>query len=219
MAQAQLSQNLVHGVAPVLQTLRQLEPETYKQIVKDLKNNTNDLRVAVQNDFPEKPWTSSTGQINWTNYGRTSRGRKPKGAAGASFPKWEAKKVKRGVQIQVGGRKVRRGKNAGNYPILRIKQMNAAGAIYDLAKNQQGEGSIGRQFVQNLNATAEPSRVMWKSAAKNYPLVEHKVMRIINDVEKRFTAQISRQTELRTAQSIRASKQARTALGRFGKML
>jgi hypothetical protein len=216
MAQAELSQNLVHGIAPVLQTLRQLEPETYKQIEKDLKNNTNDLRVAVQNDFPEKPWTSSTGQINWTKYGRTTRGRKPKGAAGASFPKWEAKKVKRGVVIQVGGRKVRR---TNSYPILRIKQMNAAGAIYDLAKNQQGEGSIGRQFVQNLNATAKPSRVMWKSAAKNYPLVEHKILKILDDVGSRFTAQISRQTELRSAQSIRASKQARTALGRFGKML
>lgn len=216
MAQAELSQNLVHGIAPVLQTLRQLEPETYKQIEKDLKNNTNDLRVAVQNDFPEKPWNSSTGQINWTKYGRTTRGRKPKDAAGASFPKWEAKKVKRGVQIQVGGRKVRR---TNSYPILRIKQTNAAGAIYDLAKNQQGEGSIGRQFVQNLNATAKPSRVMWKSAAKNYPLVEHKILKILDDVGSRFTAQISRQTELRSAQSMRASKQARTALGRFGKAL
>jgi len=216
MAQAQLTATIVHGVAPVLQTLKQLEPETYKQIVKDLKDNTNDLRVAVQNDFPEKPWKSATGEINWTKYGRTTKGRKPKDSAGASFPRWQTPKVKRGVQIQVGGRKVKR---TNSYPILRIKQMNAAGAIYDLAKNQQGAGSIGKQFVANLNATSKPSRVMWKSAAKNYPLVEHKVMRIINDVEKRFTAQISRQTELRTAQSIRASKQARTALGRFGKML
>lgn len=215
MAQAELSQNLVHGVAPVLQALRQLEPETYKQIVKDLRNNTNDLRVAVANDFPEKPWNSSTGQINWAKYGRTKNGRKPKGAAGASFPRWQANKVKRGVQIQVGGRKVRR---TNSYPILRIKQMNAAASIYDLAKNQQGQGSVGKQFVANLNATSKPSRVMWKSAAKNYPLVEHKVLKILDDVGKRFTAHIAVETDKRNAQSIRASKQTRNALGRFGGM-
>lgn len=215
MAQAELSQNLVHGIAPVLQALRQLEPETYKQIVKDLKNNTNDLRVAVQNDFPEKPWNSSTGEINWAKYGRTTRGRKPKGAAGASFPKWEAKKVKRGVSIKVGGRKVRR---TNSYPILRIVQSDAAGQIYDLAKNQQGQGAVGKQFVQNLNAVGKPSRVMWKSAAKNYPLVEHKVLKILDDVGKRFTAQIALETDKRNAQSVRASKQMRNALGRFGGM-
>lgn len=214
MAQAELSQTLVHGIKPVLEVLRTLERETYKQIVDDLKDNTNDLRLAVANDFPEKPWNSSTGKINWAKYGRTQRGRRPKGAAGASFPRWQANKVKRGVSIKVGGRKVRR---TNSYPILRIVQSDGAGQIYDLATKQRGEGSVGKQFVQNLNTKGDPSRVMWKSAAKNYPLVEHKVMRILRDVEKRFTADIAMQTDKRNAQSMRASKQVRTALGRFGK--
>lgn len=213
---AQLNQTMVHGIKPVLEVLRTLERETYKQIVDDLKDNTNDLRVAVANDFPEKPWNSSTGKINWAKYGRTQRGRRPKGAAGASFPRWQANKVKRGVSIKVGGRKVRR---TNSYPILRIVQSDGAGQIYDLAKNQQGSGAVGKQFVQNLNGQGKPSRVMWKSAAKNYPLVEHKVMRILDDVGKRFTAEIAMQTDKRNAQSVRASKQARTALGRFGKAL
>lgn len=213
---AQLNQTLVHGIKPVLESLRQLEPETYKQIVDDLKDNTNDLRVAVMNDFPDKPWDSSTGKINWEKYGRTQRGRRPKGAAGATFPRWQSAKVKRGVSIKVGGRKVRR---TNSYPILRIVQSDGAGQIYDLAKNQQGAGSGGRQFVANLNAKGKPSRVMWKSAAKNYPLVERKVERILDDIGKRFTAQIALETNKRNAQSIRASKQARTALGRFGKAL
>jgi hypothetical protein len=213
---AQLNQTMVHGIKPVLEVLRTLERETYKQIVDDLKDNTNDLRVAVANDFPEKPWNSSTGKINWAKYGRTQRGRRPKGAAGASFPRWQANKVKRGVSIKVGGRKARR---TNSYPILRIVQSDGAGQIYDLAKNQQGSGAVGKQFVQNLNGQGKPSRVMWKSAAKNYPLVEHKVMRILDDVGKRFTAEIALQTDKRNKQSIRASKQARTALGRFGKAL
>jgi len=213
---AQVTNNMVHGIAPVLQTLRQLEPETYKMIVADLKNNTNDLRLAVANDFPDKPWKSSTGNINWTKYGRTKRGRKLNNTAGADFPKWDSKKVKRGVTVQVGGRKVRR---TNSYPILRIKQSDAAGSVFDLAKNQRGSGQVGAQFVKNLNATGTPSRVMWKSTAKHYPLVENKVMRIIGDIGKRFTAQIAMETDRRNAQSVRASKQMRNALGRFGKAL
>lgn len=214
---ADVKNNMVHGIKPVLQTLQQLERETYKQIVKDLKNATEPLRVAVANDFPDKPYKSSSGVINWTKYGRTKRGRKPPDAAGASFPRWEGKKVKKGVQVKVGGRKVRRGANAGAFPILRVIQSNAAGAIWDLAKNQQGAGTVGQQFVRNLNTAGKPSRVMWKSTKKYLPLVEKKIDKIIDDIGKRFTVQIANATERRNAQSVRASKQMRTALGRFGK--
>ena len=213
---AQVTNNMVHGVAPVLQALRQLEPDTYKIIVADLKNNTNDLRLAVANDFPDKPWKSSTGNINWVKYGRTKRGRKMNDTAGADFPKWQSAKVKRGVTVQVGGRKVRR---TNSYPILRIKQSDAAGSIWDLAKNQRGSGQVGAQLVKNLNATGSPSRVMWKSTKKYYPLVEHKVMKIVDDIGKRFTVQIAQETQKRNAQSVRAASQVRNALGRFGKAL
>ena len=213
---ADVRNNMVHGIRPVLQTLQQLERETYKIIQADLKNATEPLRVAVANDFPDKPWKSSTGVINWTRYGRTRRGRKPPDAAGSSFPKWDSKKVKKGVQVKVGGRKVRR---TNSYPILRIAQTNAAGAIWDLAKNQRGEGTVGQQFVRNVNTTGTPSRVMWKSTKKHLPLVENKIDKIIDDIGKRFTAQIAQSTERRNAQSVRAAKQVRTALGRFGSRL
>jgi hypothetical protein len=213
---ADVKNNMVHGVAPVLESLRQLERETYKIIVADLKNQTNDLRLAVANDFPDKPWKSSTGKINWIKYGRTSRGRKMNNTAGADFPRWNAAKVKRGLQVKVGGRKVRR---TNSYPILRVVQSDAAGSIWDLAKTQRGDGKIGQQFVKNLNSTGSPSRVMWKAVPKYYPLVEHKVAKILDDIGKRFTVQIAQQTSKRNAQSIRASQQARTALGRFGKIL
>lgn len=210
---ADVTNNMVHGIKPVLDALRTLDRETYKIIVDDLKNNTNDLRVAVMNDFPDKPWKASRA-INWTKYGRTERGRKKPSASGTTFPRWQSAKVKRGVSIKVGGRKVRR---TNSYPILRVVQSDAAGQIFDLAKNAQS--TAGVTFVNNLKSSGQPSRVMWKSVKRNYPLVEKKVMRILDDVGKRFTIQIANETNKRNAQSIRASKQARTALGRFGKML
>lgn len=207
---AQVQNNMVHGVAPVLQALKRLEPDLYKGIVSQLKDDTNDLRMAVMNDFPDRPW-KSTKPINWEKYGRTTRGRKPSGSAGTTFPRWDGAKVKRGVQVQVGGRKVRR---TNSYPILRIKQSDAAGSIFDLAKNANSQA--GSQFVNNLKSEGQPSRVMWKSVEKNYPLVERKVMKTIDDIGKQFTAEIAVETERRTAQSIRASKQVRNVLGRFG---
>jgi hypothetical protein len=60
---------------------------------------------------------------------------------------------------------------------------------------------------------------MWKSTKKNYPLVENKVMRIVDNIGKRFTVQIANETEKRNKQSIQASGQIRNALGRFGKAL
>lgn len=214
MATSQVKNNMVHGVAPVLQHLRQLEPDLYKSIVAQLKDDTNDLRVAVANQFPDKPWQSSTGVINWTLYGRKKRGRKAKGEGGANFPRWEAGKVKRGVTVQVGGRKVRR---TNAYPILRVKQSDAAGSVFDLAKN--GNSAAGMQFVNNLKSEGTPSRVMWKSVEKFYPLIETKVMKTVNSITDRFTAEIAAETARRNAQSIRASQQVRTALGRFGKAL
>jgi hypothetical protein len=209
---AQVKNNMVHGVAPVLQALRQLEPEMYKQIVLQLKDDTNDLRMAVANQFPDKPWQSSTGVINWTRYGRKKRGRKSKGEGGASFPRWEAGKVKRGVTVQVGGRKVRR---TNAYPILRVKQSDAAGSVFDLAKN--GNSDAGAKFVNNLRSEGTPSRVMWKSVEKFYPMVEGKVRSTLDSITNRFTAEIAAETHKRNAQSIRASQQIRTAAGRFGK--
>jgi hypothetical protein len=205
---AQVKNNMVHGVAPVLQALRQLEPEMYKQIVDQLKTDTNDLRLAVAGSFPDKPWQSSTGVINWTRYGRKKRGRKTKGEGGASFPKWEAGKVKRGVTVQVGGRKIRR-KN--EYPILRVKQSDAAGAIYDLAN--KSDSDAGAKFVSNLQG--DPSRVMWPSVKRFYPLVQTKVERTLDVIGKRFTHEIALSTERSNAQSIRAMKQSRNILGQF----
>lgn len=216
---AELTNNLVHGVAPVLQTLKQLQPDLYKEIEKQLKSDAEPLRAAVAAGFPSKPWQSSKA-VNWTIYGRTTRGRKVNpDAAGASFPKYDARKVRSGVKVTVGGRKVRKGINAGAYPILRIKQSDAAGSVFDLASKNASGSKAGEQFVKNLKKTGAPSRVMWKKTKENFFIVEHSINKTINAIEKRFTADIAANTERRANQASVAARQARNALGQFGKML
>jgi hypothetical protein len=110
----------------------------------------------------------------------------------------------------VGGRKVRR---TNSYPILRIKQSDAAGSVYDLAKNEVKNS----QFVKNLAKAGDPSRVMWRRTKASFPMVEKEITQVIDAIGKRFTAEIASETDRRNAQSVRASSQVRTALGRFGK--
>jgi hypothetical protein len=202
--------NMVVGVAPVLQVLKQIEPETYKQISKDIKGKVEPLRLKVAEGFPNNPWASSK-QINWVKYGRTTRGRKPKNAVGSSFPRYEGKKARKGVSVVVGGRKVR---TTNSYPIIRIKQSDAGASIYDLAKDNRTAGK--ESFVKNLNSSGTPSRVMWKRVRANFPLVENSIKTIVIDLQKRFTVQIANETERRSQASSRAGSQVRNALGRFG---
>lgn len=207
---ADVRNNMVVGVAPVLQVLKRLEPETYKQITKDIKNKVEPLRLKVAEGFPANPWQSSK-QINWIKYGRTTRGRKRAGTTGASFPKYDVKKAKRGVSVVVGGRKVRR---TNSYPIVRIKQSDAGASIFDLAKLNRTDKKD--QFVKNLNNTGSPSRVMWKRVKNYMPLVEKDLDKIIADIQSRFTVEIANETERRTNASIRARSRSRNAFGRFG---
>ena len=203
---------MVHGVAPVLQYLKQVEFETYKQITEDLKSSAEPMRNYVAAGFPNQPWQSAKGVVNWSKYGRTTRGRKGKSKSGASFPKYDVEQVRAGVTIQVGGRKVRR---TNSYPILRVRQGDAAGAIYDMAAKNRSGTTAGAKFVGNLQG--EASRVMWKRTKASFPFVQKSVMESINAIERKFTGQIAAETERRNAQSIRASAQVRNVLGRFGR--
>lgn len=203
----QLFQTEVYGIQPVLQVLKQLEPELYKEITAKLKSTADPLRAHAAAGFPAKPMTS------WTLYGRTVRGRKMPDTAGASFPRYQQSKAKAGVKIKVGGRrKVRDGKPV--YPILAVIQSNAGGQIYDLAQNAQSKR--GTQFVANLARDGKPSRVMWKRVKEKYPEVQDDIAAVLRSIQNRFSAEIAHTTYKSDAQSKRASKQARNALGRFG---
>lgn len=207
-----VNQSMVHGVAPVLQALKQLEPDLYKQISQEIKSTAKPLRDAVAAGFPDDPWQSRRG-VQWTKYGRTTRGVSVDGS-GSKFPKYDGKKARKGVTVVVGGRKVRR---TNSYPIIRLRQGDAGGSIYDLAKNNRTTNK--QSFVNNLNKTGEPSRVMWRRTRQFLPLVENNLERIIDGITKRFTVEIAAETDRRNQASVRASQQTRNVLGQFGKAL
>jgi hypothetical protein len=207
-----MAQTYVHGVAPVLETLKHLEPDLYKQITKQIRGTAKPLRDAVAAGFPDEPWQSRRG-VQWTLYGRTTRGVSVDGT-GSKFPRYDGAKARRGVTTTVGGRKI---KGTNRYPIVRLRQGDAGGSIYDLAKNNRTTNK--QSFVNNLKKSGEPSRVMWKKTRQYLPMIENNLNKIVDDVSKRFTADIAAETDRRNQASIRASQQTRNVLGQFGKAL
>ena len=209
---ADVTVSMVHGVAPVLEALKHFEPDLYKQITKEIKSTAKPLRDKVAAGYPDEPWQSRRG-VQWTLYGRTARGKSPDGT-GAQFPKYNGAKARRSVTTVVGGRKVRR---TNSYPIMKLRQNDAGGSIYDLSKNTRTNKK--ESFVNNLNKNGEPSRVMWKRTRQYMPMVESSLNNIVDGIANRFTAEIAAETHRRNQASIRASQQTRNVLGQFGKAL
>jgi len=208
----------VHGVDSTLAFLRRFDRELFQNIRKELIGSAQPLVRAVAAEFPAQPWSAEKG-VNWTKYGRTQRGRKPPGTSGASFPRYQISKVRKGVKADTGSSRRR---SDGTYTILRIKQTDAAGAIYDLAKNQQTLTPDRKSFVKNLNRAkrGQPrSRVMWPTVTKNLPLIMVEVDRIVEKIEGMYSAEIAADTALRQGRSARASVRVRSATGQFGKMV
>jgi hypothetical protein len=204
----------VHGVQSTIAYLRRFERDLFKEIRKDLITAAKPVVLAVKQEFPKEPWDARRG-VKWTQYGRTERGRKPSGAAGSSFPRYQHNKVRSGVKADTGSSRRR---SDGTYTILRIKQTDAAGAIYDLAKNQQTLTPDRGSFVKNLNKAkrGKPnSRVMHPTVEKNVPLILNDIEKILSTIENRYTAEIASDTARRQAQSARAGSQVRNALGQF----
>jgi len=206
----------VHGVDSTIAYLRRFEKDLYKEIRKDLIKAAQPVVKAVAAEFPNDPWESARG-VNWKKYGRTERGRLPSGSSGASFPRYQPRKVRSGVKADTGSSRRRMD---GTYTILRIKQTDAAGSIYDLAKNAQS--SQHRSFVKQLNGARRGrpnSRVMWPTVQKSLPMIMVAVEGVLRRIEGMYSAQIAADTTMRQAASVRAGRQARTALGRFGSVI
>ncbi len=174
----------VYGVAQAVRELRKLEPTLYRQLVKDLKSSAKPLAEAVANEFPDEPL------VNWEGDG--SRGAN-------DFPSYNTSAVRARVRPAVMTSKP---KAPSQYGILRIEQMDAAGAIYDSAgsKTAAGRDTDGGRFIMNLDKRLKTksskgntrSRVLYPKTQKYLPLVFPAIQRTITATEKEVQDSIMR---------------------------
>jgi hypothetical protein len=89
---------------------------------------------------------------------------------------YDAKKVRKGVTIQVGGR----AKN-GNVPLVTLIQKNAGGAFYDIAGLRDGSS----QVVKDLNNRGgKAQRGMWRARSYIYGQATQDILAAIEEVMK-----------------------------------
>lgn len=195
----------VYGVKSTLEYLRRFEPAAYKQVTTNIRNVAEPVRAAVAQTFP-----ASSGLRNWDRYGHLTKQKQKttRGPSGYTFPRYKITQVRKGVKTQVGGRKIR---STNTYPILRIKQTDGAGQIFDLAA--EGHSSSGQAFVGKIAGKA--SRVMWPTVKKKMPLITNDITKTMREVEKQFTAEIAVDMDRRAKLSNAAKRQVRDALGKF----
>jgi hypothetical protein len=89
---------------------------------------------------------------------------------------YDAKKVRKGVTIQIGGR----AKN-GNVPLVTLIQKNAGGAFFDMAGLRDG----GSQVVKDLDSRfGKSQRGMWRASSYIYGQATKDILDAIEDVMK-----------------------------------
>ena len=205
----------IHGVKSTLEYLRRFEPEAYKRVQSEIRGIAKPVRDATAAAFPsDTGLRRSSGVRQWAVYGHDPKRKKStsRGDSGYTFPRYDITAVRRGVKVQVGGRKNRA---TNTYPIMRVKQTDGAGQIYDLAA--VGHSGAGQSFVKNLTGTA--SRVMWKVVPRMLPPIQRQIAKTLRQYEKDFNTQIATDMEMRRKLSASSSRQVRNALGQFGRML
>lgn len=165
----------VNGLAEALKALQRVDPELRKEVVKGMKKAASPLETAARQLVPEtKPLT------NWYNW----RGG------------WDSSQVKRGIKVAFRGGRVR-GQERDVFPLLTLRQTNAAGVIFDIAgrsfPGRRSEGAArGRAMVDKLDQVAPPSRSMWPAVEKNMDVVESALVDVIDTVSDRITRELER---------------------------
>jgi hypothetical protein len=140
----------VQGVAEMLRTLKQLDPELRKSTVKAIKAPAKVIlataRATIPNEAPMSGWRGGT------------RGN-------GQFPKWNPGAAKKGVKLKFSSSMSQRKRQ---WDLLRVVQTDAAGAVFDMAGKNGGSGTRqSQQFLANLRAFGSPSRDVWPAVEKH----------------------------------------------------
>lgn len=165
----------VNGLAQALRTLQKLDPELRKEVIKGLKQAAKPIENTARSLIPSRNPLS-----NWYNW----RGG------------WDTEAVRKSVKVAFRGGRVL-GQERDVFPLLTLRQTNAAGAIYDMAgrsfPGKRSEGELrGYMMIRKMDTYALPSRYMWPAVERNMPTVTAALEDVIATVSNRITAELER---------------------------
>lgn len=130
------------GVNEMIKELKQIEPELYRQLRKDLIQDVKPLYSVIKSRIPvEAPLSgmNNQGRLGW------------------------------GKPVRVSA-KINMRKRRGYTSLLSVKTSNAAVEMVDMAGSaSQGKTASGRAMIANL--PGKPSRYVWAAATRYLPQI------------------------------------------------
>jgi hypothetical protein len=164
----------VNGLAEALRTLQKVDPELRKETIKGMKAAATPLEAAARSLVPN--------QSPLRNWGTWRGG-------------WDYGAVTKGIKVAFRGGKVR-GYAGDVFPLLTLRQVNAAGVILDAAgRSFPGRGSEGGRrgaaMVAKLDQVRQASRSMWPAVERNMDTVTGALEDVIDTVSKRINEELA----------------------------
>lgn len=163
----------VKGLAEALKTLQKLDPELRKEVVKGMKQAASPLESAARSLIPD-----ASPLTNW----------------GTWLGGYDTAAVRKGIKVAFRGGKVK-GQAGDVFPLLTLRQTNAAGVIYDAAgrsfpgRNSEG-AQRGRAMVDKLARSGNASRSMWPAVERHMPQVQATLEDVIGTVTARINTEL-----------------------------
>lgn len=143
----------IDGLVDVLSRLRKMDRSIYDTMVGELTDAGSDIESDARAAIPSANALSNWGGWNSATSARTRRGVTTISKRSEMRPiPFESGAAKAGIRTKVGG-KYRKGTRLS--AVVTVQQMNAAGAIWELAGSQTsidwGARGGSAKFRQNLN--------------------------------------------------------------------
>ena len=166
----------VKNVKPVLRELKNVEPETFKKLRKDMRTDVNPLVNRIKAAIPPiSPFASGLSRDGFTHNGRTA---------------WNKTNPK---SVSINTPLSQRGRSAQS--VVMITTNSAAVSI--AAKAGMRGIESGRQPQKRFNRNiakylGPPQRFAWKTTVQNYELVTEIIDNIMDKIEKATNQKIKR---------------------------
>ena len=152
----------VKNLAGAIKAIGKFDPELRKKIIKDMKGVAAPMVADARGRVPESPLT------NWGNW----RGG------------YDPRRVRRRINVAVRTGRVR-GASRDTIPLLTLRNVDAAGAIFDMAgRTSGGTSAQGAAMIRKLDTFAQASRTVWPAAEAHIGTVTDGLEGIIDSVSR-----------------------------------
>lgn len=191
----------VKGLEETLRVLRKVEPEMVKKFRADARAIAKPAVDSARGEFKWQAQTRTLAQFQPDRPGGKARNKPDmfplsgmtRGSLvrGRAETRWNPRKAVSGITFKIGGptKKRRAGKY---YRLFAIAQMNAAGAIFDMAGKHGGSFNPDKVFEESLESVqvphrstggTGPSRYMWPAVEGQLPNMENEMRSLIFQLE------------------------------------